>query len=122
MYCRTSGSSGSSGSGGGGGGEGAWRRSIKFLGWKEGENFSKLCSWGGRVSTLALILEGETKYSKSPFGWSKFEPSAGLVLLRKGSQCFVGPVFTPSEPTSYMCNYSQKEMGVVMNNCRRISS
>ena len=82
----------------GGGGEGAWRRSIKCLGWKEGENFSKLCSLGGRVSTLALILEGETKYSKSPFGWSKFEPSAGLELLRKGSQCFVGPVFTPSEP------------------------
>ena len=101
---------------------GAWRRSIKFLGWKKGENFSKLCSLGGRVSTLALILEGETKYSKSPFGWSKFEPRAGLVLLRKGSQCFVGPVFTPSEPTSYMCNYSQKEMGVVVNNCRRISS
>ena len=29
---------------------------------------------GGRVSSLALILEAEM--SKSPFGWSKFEPSA----------------------------------------------
>ena len=28
-------------------------------GMEEGENWSKLCSLGGRVSTLALILEGE---------------------------------------------------------------
>ena len=24
-----------------------------------GENWSKLCNWRGRISTLALILEGE---------------------------------------------------------------
>ena len=38
------------------GGEG---RPIKCQGWKGGENWSKLCSLGGRVSTLALILECE---------------------------------------------------------------
>ena len=26
----------------------------------------------------------------------------GLVLLRKGSQCFIGPVFTPFDPP-YTC-------------------
>ena len=30
-------------------------------GMEEGENWSKLCSLGGRVSPLALILEGEIK-------------------------------------------------------------
>ena len=41
-----------------------WGRSINCQGWKGeggggGENQSKLCSLGGRVSTLALILECE---------------------------------------------------------------
>ena len=27
-----------------------------------GENWSKLCSWGGQVSTLAVILEGEMQF------------------------------------------------------------
>ena len=35
------------------------RRSIKCQGWEGGENWSKLCNLGGRVSTLALILERE---------------------------------------------------------------
>ena len=35
------------------------RRPMKCQGWKVGENRSKLCSLGGRVSTLALILECE---------------------------------------------------------------
>ena len=58
-------------------------RPIKCQGWKEGEKWStcKLCYWEGWVSTLALILEGETYLFKSPFGWSKFEPSA--VALKK---------------------------------------
>ena len=34
-------------------------RPIKCQGWKRGENLSNLCTLGGRVSTLALILEGE---------------------------------------------------------------
>ena len=52
---------------------------IKCQGWTTGgENWSKLCSLGGRVSILALILEGE------------------MYLV------------------SYMCNYSQKEMGVMV--------
>ena len=38
--------------GGGGGGE-----ARKMSGMKGGENWSKLCSLGGRVSTLVLILE-----------------------------------------------------------------
>ena len=32
----------------------------KMSGMEGGENWSKLCSLGGQVSTLALILEGET--------------------------------------------------------------
>ena len=47
MYHRTSRSS----EGGGGG--------HKMSGMEGGENWSKLGSLGGRVSTLALILEGE---------------------------------------------------------------
>ena len=31
------------------------QRSIKCQRWKDGENWSKLCGLGGRVSTLALI-------------------------------------------------------------------
>ena len=34
-------------------------RPIKCQVWEGGENWSKLCSLEGRVSTLALILEGE---------------------------------------------------------------
>ena len=34
-------------------------RPIKRQGWKQGKNWSKLCSLGGWVSTLALILEGD---------------------------------------------------------------
>ena len=49
MYLRTSRSSCAKGGGGG----------LKMSGMEEGENWSKLCSLGGRVSTLALILEGE---------------------------------------------------------------
>ena len=57
MYRRNSRSSG------GGGG------AIKCQGWKGRENWSKLCSLGGRVSTLALILKGEM-YLIYPFGCS----------------------------------------------------
>ena len=35
---------------------------------------------GGRVSTLALILEGEIQLIS--FGWRKFEPSSALSLER----------------------------------------
>ena len=38
----------------GGGGD-----AHKMSGMEGGENWSKLCSLGGRVSILALILEGE---------------------------------------------------------------
>ena len=44
-----------------------------------GENWSKLRSWEERVSTLAIILK--VRCSLSPFGWSKFQPSA-LSLKR----------------------------------------
>ena len=45
----------------------------------------------------------------------------GLVLLRKGSQSFIGPVFTLFDPsTSVSIDYGQKEMGVIVNNCRQI--
>ena len=33
----------------------------------------------------------------------------GLVMLRKGSQCFVGPVFTPFDP--HTCVIIVKENG-----------
>ena len=49
VYRRTSQSSV-----GGGGGE-----VHKMSGMEEGENWSKLCCLGGRVSTLVLILEGD---------------------------------------------------------------
>ena len=35
-------------------------KAHKMSGMEGGENWSKLCSLGGQVSTLALILEGET--------------------------------------------------------------
>ena len=38
------------------------------------------------------------------------------MLLRKGRQCFIGPVFTPSDPTT---DSSQKKMGVIVNNCTK---
>ena len=61
-------------------------RPIKCQGWEGGGEmeYKKSCKlryWEGWVSTLALILEGETYLFKSPFGWSKFEPSA--VALKK---------------------------------------
>ena len=45
----------------------------------------------------------------------------GLVLLRKVSQCFIGPVFTPFDPPT-LCNKinSQKKMGVIVNNCTKV--
>ena len=47
----------------------------------------------------------------------------GLVLLRKGSQCFIGPVFTLFDPSACVSiDYGQKEMGVIVNNCRQICS
>ena len=59
--------------GGGGGG-------IKVRDGRGGENRSKLCSLEGRVSTLALILEGEMQLIAF---WlkSNFQPSA-LLLKR----------------------------------------
>ena len=42
----------------------------------------------------------------------------GLVLLRKGSQCLIGPVFTPFDPSTCVIN-SQKKMGVIANNCMK---
>ena len=42
----------------------------------------------------------------------------GLVLLRKGSQCFIGLVFTPFDPPACVIN-SQKKMSVIVNNCKR---
>ena len=44
----------------------------------------------------------------------------GLVLLRKGSQCFIGPLFTPFDPPTCVIN-SQKKMGVIVNNCTKES-
>ena len=38
-----------------------------------------------------------------------------LLLLRKGSKGFIGPVFTPFDPPTCVIN-SQKEMGVIVNN------
>ena len=47
----------------------------------------------------------------------------GLVLLRKGSHCFMGPVFTLFDPsTCVSIDYGQKKMGVIVNNCRQICS
>ena len=43
----------------------------------------------------------------------------GLVLLRKGSQCFIGPVFTPFDPSTRVIK-SQKKMGVIVNNCTKV--
>ena len=52
------------------------------------------------------------RYTQSPFGWSKLEPSAlawlskgygielGMLLLRQGRQSCVGVVFTLFDPTS----------------------
>ena len=40
----------------------------------------------------------------------------GLVLLRKGSQCFIG--VTPFDPPTCVIN-SQKKMGVIENNCTK---
>ena len=42
----------------------------------------------------------------------------GLVLLRKGTQCFIGPVFTACNPPTCVIN-SQKKMGVIVNNCMK---
>ena len=42
----------------------------------------------------------------------------GLVLLRKGSKCFIGPVFTPFDPPTCVID-SQKKMGVIVNNCSK---
>ena len=42
----------------------------------------------------------------------------GLVLLRKGSKYFIGPVFTPFDPPTFVIN-SQKKMGVIVNNCSK---
>ena len=47
-------------------------------GMEGGENWSKVGSLGGRVSTLALILEGEI-CSQSPFGWSKFKTQCSFI-------------------------------------------
>ena len=33
----------------------------------------------------------------------------GLVLLRKGSQCFVGPVFTPFDPPTCVIIVTENE-------------
>ena len=47
----------------------------------------------------------------------------GLVLLRKGNQCFIGPVFTLFDPSACVSiDYGQKEMGVMVNNCGQICS
>ena len=43
----------------------------------------------------------------------------GLVLLRKGSQCFIGPEFTPFAPPTCVIN-SQKKMSVIVNNCMKV--
>ena len=43
----------------------------------------------------------------------------GLVLLRKGSQCLIGPVFTPFDPSTCVIIIKKK---VKVNNCRRIYS
>ena len=42
----------------------------------------------------------------------------GFVLLRKGSQCFIGPVFTPFDRPTRVIN-SQKKMGVIVDNCTK---
>ena len=39
----------------------------------------------------------------------------GLVLLKKGSQCVIGPVFTPFDPPTCVI-ICQKKMGVIVNN------
>ena len=41
----------------------------------------------------------------------------GLVVLRKSSQCFIGPVFTAFEPPS--CVINSKKVGVIVNNCMK---
>ena len=43
----------------------------------------------------------------------------GLVLLRKVSQCFIGPVFTPFDPPTCVIN-SQKKMVMILNNCMKV--
>ena len=43
----------------------------------------------------------------------------GLVLLRKGSQCFIGPVsVTTFDPPTCEIN-RQKKMDVIVNNCMK---
>ena len=39
----------------------------------------------------------------------------GLVLLKKGSQCFIGPEFTAFDSPTCVIN-SQKKMDVIVNN------
>ena len=46
----------------------------------------------------------------------------GLVVLRNESQCFIEPIVHPIFDMSYMSNYSQKEMGVIVDNCRQTCS
>ena len=42
----------------------------------------------------------------------------GLVFLKKGSQCFIGPVITPFDPPRCVIS-SEKRMGVIVNNCTK---
>ena len=35
----------------------------------------------------------------------------GLVLLRKGSQCFIGPMFTPFDPPAFVITSLVNENG-----------
>lgn len=58
-----------------------------------GENWSRLCSLGRRVATLALILECDMSSTQCSVGFSGIK--LGLVLLRKDGQCLIGPLFTP---------------------------
>ena len=40
----------------------------------------------------------------------------GLVLLRKGSQCFIGPVFTPFDPPTCVIIVSERLSQANLNN------
>ena len=40
------------------------------------------------------------------------------MLLRKGRQCFMGPVFTPTDPSTCVI-IVKKKRGVIVNNCTK---
>ena len=83
-------------------------------------NWSKLCSWGGRVSTLPIILK--VRCNISPFGWGKFQPSAvikkdflGFKLKRGKSHTSTFSAYCCDPPSEQHTNlwFSWGSLGVL---------